>query len=81
MPEKTTQVTVSTVDTIFFSGEASSVTVPGEDGEMTVLPHHSSVITPLRVGTITVRSSAGEETFPVTKGICEISDNQVTILL
>ncbi len=75
------QITVSRVDNAVFDGDALSVTVPGAEGEMTILPEHSALITPLRAGVVTVRTSAGDETVQIERGICEVSKNQVTVLL
>lgn len=78
---KTTRVTISKVNERLFDGEAQSVSVPGVDGELTILAEHQALITPLKTGTVTVRTTEGEQTFPVEQGVCEISGNRVTILL
>ncbi len=79
--ESTFTLTISRVDEMLFSGAAHSITLPGEKGQLTVLAQHEPIITLLRNGTITVRTSEGEETFSIGKGICEVSNNQVTILV
>ncbi len=79
LPEFT--LTISRVDEQLFSGEAHSVTLPGEKGQLTVLAHHEAFITLLRIGTITVRTVDDTKTFEIGKGMCEISNNQVTILV
>jgi len=78
---KTTHVTVSKVDGALFAGEALSLTVPAADGELTILPRHEALITPLKSGQITVRTEKGEEYIQVETGVCEISENKVTVLL
>lgn len=76
------QVTVSRVDAPLFQGEAISLTVPGVEGEMTILPHHSALLTPLKTGTVTVRTdSGGTQVIAIERGVCEVSNNQVTVLL
>ena len=72
---------ITAIDAPLFSGEAFSVTLPGEDGAMTVLAHHQALITRLKEGTIVVRDSEGEKTFDVTSGVVEIANNSVTVLL
>lgn len=74
-------VTVSKVDGALFAGEARSLTVPAADGELTILPAHEPLITPLKAGQITVRTETGEEQIQVETGVCEISENKVTVLL
>ncbi|MEZ4195671.1 MAG: ATP synthase F1 subunit epsilon [Candidatus Paceibacterota bacterium] len=82
MLNKQLQLTIARVDAPVFSGAVTSVTVPGSEGEMTLLADHTPLMTALRAGTITVRKADGEtETFPVTSGTLEVSQNQVTILL
>ncbi len=80
--QKTIQITIARVDAPVFSGPVTSVTVPGSEGEMTLLADHAPLMTALRAGTITVRMVDGtEETFTVASGTLEVSQNQVTILL
>lgn len=79
--ESTFTLTISRVDEQLFRGEADSVTIPAESGQMTVLAHHEPIITLLREGAITVRTKDSESVFEIGKGMCEISNNQVTILV
>ena len=79
--ESTFTLTISRVDEMLFSGAAHSVTLPGEKGQLTVLAQHEPIITLLKNGIITVRTSEGEETFSIGKGICEVSNNQATVLV
>ena len=62
------------------SYEASSVTLPGVEGDMTVLPNHSTFLTSLRPGILSVTSDEGTEEFLVTGGFAEVSDSIVTVL-
>lgn len=79
---KQLQLTIARVDAPVFSGAVVSVTVPGSEGEMTLLSDHAPLMTVLKTGTIVIRKVDGEsETFPVTSGTLEVSQNQVTILL
>ncbi len=79
---KQLNLTISRVDAPVFSGQITSVTVPGSEGEMTLLADHTPLMTALRAGTITIRKADGEtENFPVTSGTMEVSHNTVTILL
>lgn len=80
--QKTLNLTIARVDALVFSGSAVSVTVPGSEGEMTLLADHTPLMTALRAGTIIVRRDDGtSETYEVTSGTLEVSKNQVTILL
>lgn len=81
--EKLLQLTISKVDSSIFSGEVVSVTLPGMDGELTVMGNHEPLITPLRAGTITIRTADGkEQTHEITSsGTLEISHNHATVLI
>ncbi len=65
-----------------FEGEVVSVILPGVDGEMTIMADHAPIISPLKTGVITVKKDNGEEeTFPITAGTLEMSENQATVLV
>jgi F-type H+-transporting ATPase subunit epsilon len=79
---KTLNLTIARVDAPVFAGEVTSVTVPGSEGEMTLLANHAPLMSALRLGTVTVRKADGStEIFAVESGTLEVSQNQVTILL
>ena len=80
--KKLLQLTVTKVDGPLFEGGAESVTVPGIEGEMTILPHHSALISPLKRGVITVRTGGEEKFFELEEsGTLEVSGNQATVLM
>lgn len=72
---------ITAIDAPLFSGEAFSVSLPGEEGTLTVLAHHQALITRLKEGVILVKDVEGEKSFPVTSGVVEIANNSVTVLL
>jgi F-type H+-transporting ATPase subunit epsilon len=67
-------------DRSVFSGDVDMVTLPGAEGEMGILPHHSPVLTVLQYGVIRVRTSNQEQFFTVAGGVAEVQPDQVTIL-
>ncbi len=76
------KLTISKIDKILFSGEADSVTVPGSDGEMTILAHHMPIITTLKAGTITVKvKDMKPESYVVTSGFLEVGKSETVILV
>ena len=79
---KLLKLTISKVDAPVFDGEVVSVTVPGTEGEMTILADHEALISVLRAGTVTVRPETGEiQTFTIDQGTIEISHNHATVLI
>lgn len=75
------KLVVSKVSELIFSGDAHSVTLPGSEGELTILPHHEPLITKLKAGTITIRTSDGDRLITIEKGLLETSHAQVTVLI
>lgn len=79
---KTFHLVISSVGETYFDAEAVSATLPGSDGELTVLPNHEPFVTALKNGTITVRLEAGEtKTFETENGVLEFSGNRAVVLL
>lgn len=74
-------VTITKVDGPLFSGEAEFLTVPGVEGEMTVLAKHEAFISPLKSGTITVKTTEETKEFVIESGTIEVSQNQATVIL
>ena len=76
------KLVIAKVDQVYFDGEAVSVTVPGSDGEMTILSNHEPFVTTLKPGNITVRTDPNEEqTFEITSGVLEVHAGGATIIL
>ena len=67
-------------DRSVFSGDVDIVILPGSDGVMGILPHHSLVLTTLHFGVITVRRGKEEMMFTVAGGVAEVQPDQVTVL-
>ena len=73
---------ISSVDTKHCDGEAKTLTLPGSEGELTVLSHHAPLITTLKQGTLRVKKEDDSvEEFAIESGILEVSENEATVLL
>ncbi|OGG53927.1 hypothetical protein A2851_03415 [Candidatus Kaiserbacteria bacterium RIFCSPHIGHO2_01_FULL_53_29] len=72
---------IASVGETRFDGEAISATLPGEAGELTVLAHHEPIVTTLKPGTITVRTSGEAKRFEIESGVLEMSANRAVVLL
>ncbi|MGB0659966.1 MAG: F0F1 ATP synthase subunit epsilon [Mangrovicoccus sp.] len=59
---------------------ATSVQLPGSEGDMTAMPNHAPTITTLRPGVITVAGEGETQEFVVTGGFADISASAATIL-
>ena len=78
----TIQVDVVSAEENIFSGEAKFVALPGESGELGILPRHMPLITRIKAGAVRIqRADNGEEEFVfVAGGILEIQPGKVTVL-
>lgn len=72
---------IAKVDHVFFDGNAESVTVPGSQGEMTILGEHMPLITTLKAGTIVVRAEGAEQSMQIDGGILEVNREGATVVL
>lgn len=73
---------ISEIDKAIFSGDVESVTVPADEGVMTILAHHTPIISRLKGGDVHIRISESEKkTISIRKGVVEVSSNIVTILV
>jgi F-type H+-transporting ATPase subunit epsilon len=78
----TIHVDVVSAEGSIFSGEARFVALPGENGELGILPRHTPLITRIKPGAVRIeRADNGEEEFVfVAGGILEVQPGTVTVL-
>jgi len=65
---------------VFSEDGVESVTLPGSEGELTVLPQHAPLMTALQSGPLTFRKGGVETDVALSGGFMEIRDDKVTIL-
>ena len=78
----TLHVDVVSAESSIFSGEAKFVALPGENGELGILPRHTPLITRIKPGAVRIKvaGQAEEEFVFVAGGILEVQPNRVTVL-
>ena len=78
----TLHVDVVSAEESIFSGEATFVALPGENGELGILPRHTPLITRIRAGAVRIkRADNNEEEFVfVAGGLLEVQPGTVTVL-
>ena len=66
-----------------FSGDVHSVTAPGTDGQLTVLPSHAPFITSLNPGELKYSPADNNNTVitELTGGFLEVNRNKITVLV
>ncbi|MBX3608587.1 MAG: F0F1 ATP synthase subunit epsilon [Hydrogenophaga sp.] len=77
----TIHVDVVSAEESIFSGEAKFVALPGEAGELGILPGHIPLITRIKPGAVRIeKADGGEEFVFVAGGILEVQPDVVTVL-
>jgi F-type H+-transporting ATPase subunit epsilon len=67
-------------DRTVFEGDVDMVVIPGQDGEVGILPNHAPLLSTLRLGVVKVRKGGEEQFFTVTGGLVEVQPTIVTVL-
>ena len=77
----TIPVEVVSAEEAIFSGRAKFVALPGEAGELGILPGHVPLITRIKPGAVRIEKEDGDEEFVfVAGGILEVQPKCVTVL-
>lgn len=77
----TIHVDVVSAEASIFSGEAKFVALPGEAGELGILPGHIPLITRIKPGAVRIeKADGGEEFVFVAGGILEVQPDAITVL-
>ena len=77
----TIHVDVVSAEQSIFSGLAEFVVLPGEAGELGILPGHMPLMTRIRPGEVRLKLPDGkEETIVVAGGLLEVQPGLVTVL-
>jgi len=72
---------IITPEKIYFTGEVTSVTLPGTSGLFTVWENHAPLISSLKEGKISYLSNKTETELMIQGGFAEVSKNTVTVCL
>lgn len=71
---------IHTIEKTILKDEATSVTIPTGNGEITVLYDHMPLITNIETGEIHYRTRTGDQYLFVSSGFVEIQNKRVIIL-
>lgn len=72
---------IITPEQIFFSGDVTSVTLPGTSGLFTIWNHHAPIISSLGNGKITYLVNEKEQELNIEGGFAEMNKNVLTVCL
>jgi F-type H+-transporting ATPase subunit epsilon len=77
----TVHVDIVSAEESIFSGLAEFVVLPGEAGELGILPGHTPLLTRIKPGVVRVKTQSGDEELVfVAGGMLEVQPNLVTVL-
>ena len=79
---ETLNLEVVTPSGLIFDGKAVEVTLPGEEGEFGVLPHHASLTTLLKAGVVDIeKEDKSVESIVVNWGVVQVDEEKVVVLV
>ncbi len=62
-----------------WSGDVDSINIPTTQGEITILPGHSSLVSTVEAGEVTIHQGTTVTNFFITEGCVQIIDNEVSL--
>jgi F-type H+-transporting ATPase subunit epsilon len=71
---------IVTPERLAYSDEVDMVLVPGIDGELGILPHHTPLASLLGVGELKIRKGGDEETFAIAGGFLQVRPDKVVVM-
>ncbi|MCL4109387.1 UNVERIFIED_CONTAM: hypothetical protein GTU68_033212 [Idotea baltica] len=74
-------VDILTPDRLIYSGETTSVTVPGSQGMFQILKDHAPIISTLANGKVKIKTNEGDKVFEVEGGVVEVLKNKIIVLV
>ena len=77
----TLNLKVLTPDGPVLEGEVYEVSIPGTLGEMGIFPQHAALLTGIIPGKLAYRAPDGDDTAAVGRGVAEVQNNEVRILV
>ncbi|NMB37772.1 MAG: F0F1 ATP synthase subunit epsilon [Bacteroidales bacterium] len=72
---------ILTLDSTLFSGEVTSVTLPGTMGSFQVLRNHAPLISSLTEGPLIYVSEGNVKKITINGGLVEVQDNTISVYL
>lgn len=71
---------IVTPERLAYSEDVDSVTLPGVEGELGVLPHHAPLVSILGVGELRIRKGGAEESFAIVGGFLQVRPDKVVVM-
>ena len=71
---------IVTPERLAYSDEVDMLLVPGIEGELGVLPHHTPLVSLLGVGELKIRKGGSEEVFAIAGGFLQVRPDKVVVM-
>ena len=71
---------IVTPERMAYSDEVDMVLVPGVEGEMGILPHHTPLVSLLGLGELKIRKGGQEESFAIAGGFLQVRPDKVVVM-
>lgn len=82
MAEKTFKLEIITPSKAAYSKDVESITAPGSEGYLGILPQHAPLITSLKEGQLKIlESQKSEIVINIREGFMEVLNNKVVVLV
>ncbi len=75
-----THLQIIALDRIAYEDDVDIVVLPGEEGQLGVLPRHARIVTLLEPGEVLTRKAGEETSLAISGGFAQIGPDSVTIL-
>ena len=74
------QLEIVTPERLAYSDEVDMVLVPGIEGELGILPHHTPLVSLLGVGELKIPKGGSEESFAIAGGFLQVRPDKVVVM-
>ncbi len=71
---------IVTPERLAYSDDVDMVLVPGSEGELGILPHHTPLVSLLGVGELRIRKDGQEESFAIAGGFLQVRPDKVVVM-
>ena len=76
----TLHLEIVTPERLAYEDDVDMVLVPGADGELGILPHHTPLVSLLGVGELKIRKGGEEESFAIAGGFLQVRPDKVVVM-
>ena len=76
----TIHLEIVTPERLAYEDDVDMVLVPGAEGELGILPHHTPLVSLLGVGELRIRKGGEEESFAIAGGFLQVRPDKVVVM-